>query len=149
MPRVEVVRVRRLDLEALAPLLSAADAEGYAIVRRLIDDWRSGANRFDRGASEAYWSVRDGRAWMAIGGLNIDPRAGDPRIGRVRHFYVLPEARRRGYARELLRHLLAHAQPHFERLLLHTEHAGAFWERHGFERLDDARTNSTHARMLR
>jgi hypothetical protein len=40
-------------------------------------------------------------------------------------------------------------RPHFDRLLLHTEHAGRFYERHGFVRFDDERTHSTHALALR
>jgi GNAT superfamily N-acetyltransferase len=146
---LSVVRVMQLDEGALAPLLAAADAEAHAFVRRLANDWRSGANRFDRGPGEAYWSLRNGGEWVAAGGLNIDPRAGDPRTGRVRHVYVLPEWRRRGCARALFARLLSHAQPHFDRLLLHTERAAAFWERQGFVRFDDERTHSTHALQLR
>lgn len=52
-------------------------------------------------------------------------------------------------ARALFAQLLSHAQPHFDRLLLHTERAAAFWERQGFLRFDDECTHSTHALQLR
>jgi hypothetical protein len=58
-----LVRVHELDLDAMAPLVSAADREGHAFVRRLVEERRTGANRFDRGPAEAYFSLRDGARW--------------------------------------------------------------------------------------
>jgi GNAT superfamily N-acetyltransferase len=148
MGALALVRVSQLDHAALEPLLEAAAAEGHRFLQRLVDEWRSGANRFDRGAAEACWSVREGTAWVAVGGLNVDPRAGDQRSGRVRHFYVLADFRRRGCGRRLLEQVISHAQPHFDQLLLRTDHAAAFCERCGFSRFEDARTQSTHRLKL-
>jgi GNAT superfamily N-acetyltransferase len=144
-----VVRVLALDQRAFAPLLAAADAEGARFVRRLHDEWRSGANRFDRTGEALFAFAATDGAWLGVGGVNVDPYAGDPRVGRVRHFFVLPEWRRRQCGAALLKAVLAHARGHFERLILNTPRAGPFYERHGFARQRDERTHSTHALDLR
>jgi GNAT superfamily N-acetyltransferase len=143
-----VVRVRALEARALAPLLAAADAEGARFVRRLHDEWHSGENRFDR-VGEALFAIQGDGAWLGVGGVNVDPYADDPRVGRVRHFFVRPDWRRRECGAALLEAVIAHARGHFERLILNTTaHAGPFYERRGFVSCAEPRTRSTHALEL-
>ena len=82
------------------------------LVRRLVDEWRDGSNRFDRPGEALFGAWLDAQL-VGVGGLNIDPHAGDPRVGRVRHLYVLVAARRRGVARALLAEIISAARGRF------------------------------------
>ena len=127
----------------LAPLVAEADAAGYSFVRRLRDAWMSGENRFDRPGETLLTARVDGRL-LGIGGLNIDPFAQSPRIGRLRHLYVARDARRLGIGSALVRHILAAAPPHFSIVRLRTDSpdAAAFYVRLGFRPTDEA--GATH-----
>ena len=72
-----------------------------------------------------------------------------PPIGRLRRLYVLPDARRQGVGRALVRRLEFDAMPHFTRLVLRTDSdaAARFYEALGYERLP-AGGSATHARAL-
>lgn len=78
-------------------LLRESCAEGFDHVRRLIAHWEDGSNRFERLGEKLFGAFHED-ALIGVGGLNIDPYAGDPAIGRVRHLYVLPNHRRHGVA---------------------------------------------------
>lgn len=114
-------------------LLEASLREGFRFLARLRDEHASGANRFDDEGEVLLGAFR-GEELIAVGGLNRDPYAGDPRTGRVRHLYVLPSARRTGTGRALVRELVHRAQPWFDQLVLRTDTAEAarFYEALGF-----------------
>ena len=118
----------------LSELLAASLEEGHLFVRRLIDDFESGLIRFDR-PGEALFVARgdDGRV-IGVCGLNLDPFANDPAVGRVRHLYVLPAHRHRGVGRALLETVIAAARPRFSHLHLrtHNPHADALYRAAGF-----------------
>lgn len=102
------VRVERL-IEASSDLFDAlvdeSERQGYRFVRRLADEWASGANRFDR-PGEALFAARiDGRLVGACG-LNVDPYTRVVGVGRVRHLYVLADYRRLGVGRQLVEQVL-------------------------------------------
>jgi GNAT superfamily N-acetyltransferase len=113
----------------------------------LAAEWRSGANRFDK-PGEAFCGVFRAGALVAIGGLNADPYLPDPGTGRLRHVYVRPVWRRRGFGEAVTRHLLSLAQPRFRRVRLRTGDPGAarMNERCGFGRV--AEPGATHALAL-
>lgn len=137
-------------LTALPPdlpaLQAAARAEGFAFLDRLATEWTSGANRFHR-PGECLLAATNGPALAGIGGLNQDPYASNPVIGRLRHLYVLPEARRAGIATALVQALLARSPFQIIRLRTATPDAARLYLALGFTPVDDPQ--ATHILTLR
>jgi GNAT superfamily N-acetyltransferase len=131
-------RVERLT-EALPDLFDALVAEseraGYGFVRRLADEWASGANRFDRPGEALFAARMDGRLIGACG-LNVDPYTKAAGVGRVRHLYVLSAYRRLGVGGQLVARVMDAARGRFGRLRLSTQNpeAAQLYERLGFSR---------------
>lgn len=142
--RALIERVSGAPLTRLAALLAESERQGFRFVRRLVEEWNSGANRFDR-PGEALFVARVGDDVVGVCGLNVDPFAGDPKIGRVRHLYVLVPHRRSGIGEQLVVDVLEAARGRFERLHLRTTNvtAARLYERLGFRRTFDAR-DRTH-----
>lgn len=117
----------------LDALVRESEAEGFRFLRRLRDKLDAGTNRFD-GAGEVLLGGWMGDALVAIGGINIDPYAGDSRVGRLRHLYVGAAHRRHGVGRKMVAALVRAAAPHFDELHLRTDTdaAARFYERLGF-----------------
>jgi N-acetylglutamate synthase-like GNAT family acetyltransferase len=129
-----VVEVGRLtDPGELRALAEEAEAEGHGMVERLVREWASGENRFDGPGERAYVARVAGRV-CGVCGLNIDPFAGDERVGRVRRLYVSAGLRRQGVGSALLGALMRDARGDFGELRLRTHDAGAaaFYEARGF-----------------
>jgi ribosomal protein S18 acetylase RimI-like enzyme len=146
---VVVERLVQSPAEGLGALIAESEAGGLRLVRRLVDEWTSGANRFDR-PGEALFVARIAGEIVGVCGLNLDPYAAAPTIGRVRHLYVSLAHRRRGIGRRLMAEVVAAARGRFERLHLRTTNpaAAALYERLGFRRLDDV-PDCTHVLDLR
>ena len=127
----------------LSPLIEEAREQGFAFMDTLVREWADGTNRFDR-AGECYLAVLSGGRVVAAGGLNRDPYSDAPGVGRIRHVYVLAEARRSGAGRILLAELANRARGHFGVLRLRTRTAGgaAFYEAIGYVRT--AQGDATH-----
>jgi len=125
----------------VAGLLADSERLESRIVRRLVDEWVSGANRFDR-PGEVLFGVRGARRLLGVCGLNVDPYAGDDRVGRVRHLYVLSTSRRQGVGRRLVLRVIQATRGRFDDLRLHTSNpeAARLYETLGFmpcsERVD-------------
>ncbi|MDB5528963.1 MAG: GCN5-related N-acetyltransferase [Devosia sp.] len=114
---------------------------------RLEENWRSGANRFDRPGELILGAWRDGRM-LGICGRNIDPYDGTARAGRVRHLYVDPAGRRQGIGRMLIDAISEGAAEYFDYLNTNApEGAFAFYEQLGFARQPGVE-HVTHRRML-
>ena len=128
-----IERLQDLPSDALGALVAESEEAGLRFVRRLLDEWTRGANRFDR-PGEALFAARVGGRLVGVCGLNIDPYTAEPRVGRVRHLYVLSAFRRRGVGRHLVTAVIETARGRFDRLHLRTENAGAarFYEALGF-----------------
>lgn len=160
-------RVESLDEARFTPLLEQSQGEGHQHLRRLADDWSSGANRFDRenealfvaisvdrnstpfttGAGKTSAGTSE-RRWAGIVGLNIDPYLQDPTVGRLRRLYVAPEFRRHGIGRQLVLRVIEHARGRFKRLVLRTTPAAiTFYEQIGFAPAPNA-THYTHSLLL-
>lgn len=146
-PAVE--RLAQSPADCLGALIAESEAGGLRLVRRLIDEWTSGANRFDR-PGEALFVARIAGEIVGVCGLNLDPYAAAPTIGRVRHLYVLLAHRRRGIGRRLMGEVVAAARGRFDRLHLRTRNpaAASLYERLGFRRRDDV-PDCTHVLDLR
>ncbi|HEU5194929.1 MAG TPA: GNAT family N-acetyltransferase [Methylomirabilota bacterium] len=120
---IRCARLRELPA-GVQPLVTESEQAGMMLVRRLVDEWLDGSNRFDRPGEALFGAWRDARL-VGVCGLNIDPYADDNRIGRVRHLYVLVEARRHGVARALMAETLAAARGRFPTLRLSTSNPAA------------------------
>ena len=145
---MDIERLWELVPEHLAALIAESEASGLTFVRRLADEWASGFNRFDR-PGEALFAARDAADVVGIGGLNIDPYAGDVSIGRVRHLYVRSAYRRRGIGERLVTVIVDAASGRFRMLRLSTFNVDAarLYERMGFHDPDGA-PRCTHAMEL-
>jgi ribosomal protein S18 acetylase RimI-like enzyme len=146
---IELREIHRLDPDALAPLLAASAAEGFRFVARLADEWASGAERFDRRGA-VLLGAYDGARLVAVGGVTPDPSAGQSGFARLRHVYVLPEARRLGVGSRLVRALESEAAAwYYHALVLRTDTDGAarFYEALGYDRFRPGGT-ATHYRWL-
>lgn len=138
-------------VHAIGPELHGFDAsardEGFRFMGRLISAWEDGSNRFDR-PGEVYLGVWQGDEMAGAGGLNRDPSAADLSIGRVRHLYVSPSARRSGAGTVLMGAIVDKARETFSLLRLRTttERGAAFYEALGFERSDAP--NASHVLRL-
>lgn len=130
---IQIERVAVLPEAELADHLAESEAEGFRFVRRLIDEWRSARNRFDQ-PGEAFFTARvDGRL-VGFCGLNRDPFASTPDVGRIRRMYLRAEFRRLGIGQLLVQAAVDAARQHFAQLSLRTDSLAAsrFYERQGF-----------------
>lgn len=130
-----------LPVAALDDLRAASTAEGFGMVRDLIDHWNDNTNTFNK-PGEAFFVAEDGGRIVGIGGRNIDPYLNDPRVARVRRVYILPAYRRRGVARQILKKILNVSAGTFTRVTLRTESpaAGKFYESLGFSPTGEEQT---------
>ncbi len=140
MLTVENLKVLPLGFDAL---LAAAQAEGHGFITRLAEGFTSGDNRF-AAPDEVFAAAWLDGALAGVGGLNRDPYADDPELGRLRHVYVHPAAPRHGVASALVGHLLAAARGRFRAVRLRTAsaEASALYERFGF--VASAEDRATH-----
>jgi GNAT superfamily N-acetyltransferase len=129
---VGIERISDLAAEQVTALVAESEAQGLRFVRRLAEEWASGANRFDRPGEAVFVARDDGR--VGVGGLNVDPYAAEPTVGRVRHLYVLTAYRRLGIGRRIVEEIIEAARGRFERLRLSTSNpeAARLYERLGF-----------------
>jgi GNAT superfamily N-acetyltransferase len=144
----EFRRIHTLPTDALAPLLAASTAEGFRFVERLMREWQECNARFDR-PGELLLAAYHGTSIVAIGGLTADPYTNEPALGRLRHLYVRPDARRRGIGKRLVQALERAAQETYRALVLRTdtETAARFYEALGYTPLLSGGT-ATHRREL-
>jgi GNAT superfamily N-acetyltransferase len=129
---VSIERIQ-LPVPGMERLWSEAKEEGYDFVDTLMDDWVSATNRFD-GPGETLMGGLDEGLLVAVGGLNLDPFAGRPDMGRIRRVYVRESWRNQGVGRALMTALIEAARAHFRCVRLRAENAGAarLYERMGF-----------------
>jgi GNAT superfamily N-acetyltransferase len=124
MSHIAIVRIRDLSPDRFAELLAESEQAGFRFVRRLVEEWQSGSNRFARPGEALFAAVSDGRV-VGICGLNVDPYASCPSVGRVRRLYVLSAFRRQGVGRRLVQEVIAACSGCFRSLRLRTETAEA------------------------
>lgn len=138
---MRIERLRELPAARLAPLIAESEQAGLRFVSRLAEEWESGRNRFDRPGEALFGALMD-EGLVGVCGLNADPYAGEPRVGRVRHLYVLIAHRRHGVGRRLVGAVVAAARGPFATLRLSTTnpHAARLYETLGFSR----RAGDTH-----
>lgn len=128
-------------------LVSESKQEGFRFLNRLVADYHSGENRFNK-PGEALLSVSLTAGLIAIAGLNIDPYS-NPGIGRVRRVYVSKSARGQGIGAALIRQIESKALASFSELRLFTDNKDAdiFYCKLGYNHLDNA--HSSHVKNLK
>jgi len=145
---VTIEKLHDLPPALLAELVAEAELAGLRFPCRLVVEWTSGANRFDR-PGEALFAARVDGQIVGVCGLNRDPYTAEARVGRVRHLYVLEAHRRHGVGRRLVAAVMAAACSTFDRLRLRTNNpeAASLYEAMGFSCVGEA--DCTHALDLR
>ncbi len=130
--------INQLPFGGIEALAAAARSEGYRFLDRLIDDWQSGANRFDS-PGEILLGAFSGPRLVGVGGLNRDPYVREAKVGRIRRVYVAPDVRRHGTASLLVGRLVDIGRAHFLFLRLRVPNAAAasFYEALGFTPADE------------
>ena len=144
---VVIERLHDLRPERVAPLVAESERADLSFVRRLVEEFVSGRNRFDRPGEALFAATLAGRT-IGVCGLNVDPYASGPKVGRVRHLYVLMEHRHLGVGRQLVGEVIQVARASFENLRLRTNNPAAarLYERMGFRRCDAS--DCTHLMQL-
>jgi len=132
-----------LPIPGLDELRTEARKEGYRFLETLVDEWASGKNRFDA-PGEILCGHLDQGLLVAVGGLNCDPFAGRPEVGRIRRVYVRDAWRNKGVGKALVSTLVDEARKHFHLVRLRAENPGAarLYERLGFTPI--ASPDATH-----
>jgi len=144
-----IERLSELASGSIDALVAESEQAGYRFMRRLAEEWASGANRFD-GAGEAFFAALIGGRVIGVCGLNVDPYTAGRGVGRVRHLYVLSAYRRLGVGRQLVGRVMEAARGRFDILRLSTQNLAAaqLYERVGFRRCVGA-ADCTHLMELR
>lgn len=143
----ELIEITDKNIAGLHSLIGESARDGHHFLQRTIDDWYSGANKFDR-PGEKLWGLLMREEMIGIGGLNIDPSTLTPKVGRVRHLYVREAQRRSGCATLIMHKILDQASHHFTELRLFTDNAAAsaLYEKLGFKRSGEDK--ASHFMML-
>jgi GNAT superfamily N-acetyltransferase len=130
----KIVRLKELPLLDLQPLLVESRNQDFNFLDWLVEEYASGANRFDQ-PGEALFAIYSQPYLIAIGGLNGDPYLQESGIGRVRRVYVLSSWRRKGIGQRLMQQIVAEARLYFRLLTLRTfdERADKFYRAIGFQ----------------
>jgi GNAT superfamily N-acetyltransferase len=134
-----IIPIQKIELPVpgIERLVAEAREEGYDFIETLVDEWASVENRFDAPGETLCGHLEDGLL-VAVGGLNLDPFAGRPDIGRVRRVYVRPAWRNKGIGRALVTTLVVQAKTHFRCVRLRAENPGAarLYESIGFSPIE-------------
>ena len=130
-----MIAIRKIELPipGIERLQQEACDEGYDFIETLVEQWASATNRF-HGPGEILCGYVDEGLLVAVGGLNCDPFAGRPDMGRIRRVYVRSAWRNRGIGRTLVAVLVDHARTHFSCVRLRAENAlaASLYESMGF-----------------
>ena len=146
--QIRIIRITRLDLKAIQPLVDENTAEGWLFLGKAVLAYEDGRNRFENPGEALFMAELQGRP-IGLGGLNIDPYLGDTRIGRVRHVHVLKAHRAQGVGHMLLASIIDEARKNFKLLTLRTTNpvADKFYRKLGFVNLPSI-NNATHHLQL-
>ena len=134
MKQIDLVRVADDDLEAIERLVTESLSQGFSFVARLVNEYRNGGNCFNKNGEILLMAAIEGKA-IAIAGLNQDPYACNPSIGRLRHLYVESVWRRCGVGSLLVSQIIYQASKHYKMLTLRTDNpeADKFYRTLGFK----------------
>ena len=117
---LRIQKVADLQVDALSEILLESKSSGFNAISRLIADWTSGSNRFDR-PGEALFLAQQADRCIGTCGLNFDPYAQSATVGRIRRLYVLSHYRRQGVGSSLVKQVISEACLSFEWLHVRTD----------------------------
>ena len=142
----EIEDLREVDAMGL---VEESEAEGYRFLRRLVDQYEDGSNRFGEQGEVLYGVFDPHGKLVAIGGLNRDPYSTKEGIGRLRRLYIADAARREGLGTKLLQAIIDFAKGQFSELVVRTDSASAdaFYRKNGFS-ADVGLPDVTHRLVL-
>lgn len=134
MERIEIDRISEIRPGSINHLVEESVSQGFRFVERLIQEYCSGLNCFDKPGEVLLAASVQGRV-VGIGGLNRDPYFRDPHVGRLRHLYVGSAWRRCGIGHLLVTQLILEANRHYQLLTLRTDTQAAdlFYQKRGFK----------------
>ena len=96
--------IEQQDNAAMAAVIRAVSAEcgldagaGFAVGDALLDDLQDAYAK----QGGAYWVVLD-ETGQVVGGGGVAPLQGEPNILEIQKMYFLPQARGKGYAKQIL-----------------------------------------------
>lgn len=112
-----IEKVTSLEQYHLGFLIEDSLSEGYKFIKRLVDEYKSGSNKFDKKGESLYVAKIDDEI-IGIGGLNIDPYLNLSDVGRVRHLYVLRKNRGTGVGKKLLYTIIDEVRSNFRKIRL-------------------------------
>jgi len=130
---LEIQRIRYLPIQEFTEMLAESKMAGFRAIDRLVTDWETGINRFDR-PGEALFIARKGNRILGVCGLNHDPYTDPSQTGRVRRLYVMQDSRRQGVGQILVHRVIEAATLSFDRLHVRTTNpiAAQFYQSLGF-----------------
>jgi len=131
---IKIVTAEQLP-DQIDTLATLARKEGYDLIDKLIEEYRTGKNCFSQN-NEFLACAYDGIKLIACGGLNQQwgDNGIEERIGRVRRFYVHPKYRQHGVGKQLLAYLEQLARPFYSALCLQTDTklAASFYQKQNY-----------------
>lgn len=146
---INVKVIEDLKTVDVSKLVEESEAEGYRFLRRLVTQYEDGTNPFNQ-PGEVLYGVWDQQGHLvAIGGLNRDPYSNKEGVGRLRRFYISPNARRQGIGTKLLKEIIDFGRGHFKEIVVRTDSsmADAFYRANGFS-ADLGLPEATHGLTL-
>ncbi|WP_214484998.1 GNAT family N-acetyltransferase [Bacillus sp. SM2101] len=145
MDEYVVIEIDDLLNTGLNALVMESKEEGFRFVERLINDYKTGTNKFNNFGEALYGVFNKTGSLVAVGGINIDPFSKEPYIGRLRRFYVSKLYRRNGLGSLLVKKIIVEAKTYFNVLVLYTDtdEASKFYTAIGFSK-GNIYQNSTH-----
>lgn len=136
--------IQELPTEQLKDLIQESVQEGFTFVTKLVNEWNSGVNRFDKVDEHLYQVSYKGKI-VGIGGVNNNPYKEEGKVGRIRHVYVRPAYRSKGIGKILVLALMDSCKDKYDKITLRTmtQRAAKFYESLGFQKVTNA-TFNTH-----
>ena len=139
---INIVDLKEQDIKHIEDV---AKKEGYNLINRLVTEYDSGENKFDREGEQLIGFVMDDMI-VALCGLNIEPT--NIQYGRIKRLYVLPAYRNQGIGTELVNHLIEYARHYYKGVVVNIGNLSVnyFYESIGFNSVDNP--SFTHLWLL-
>jgi len=147
MLKLRIRCVKNLLNQDIRELLDESKKEGFNLINRLINDFKSGKNKFNKKGERLVVCEVDEKI-VGICGLNIDPI--NSKRGRIRRLYVLPQYRNKGVGRKLVKELIDYSKKHFKSVSVNIGklNISEFYEDLGFKKYNKEK-RITHLLRIR
>jgi GNAT superfamily N-acetyltransferase len=110
-----VIDINNLETCDIENIRNESLEEGHNMINRLVTEYRSGENRFDKPGEKLVGYIMDNET-VALCGLNIEPM--NNRFGRIGRLYVSKDYRHRKIGTALVSYLIEHAKKYFESVVV-------------------------------